>query len=171
MDQQILKKPQIWAVVIPVLASLLALYATVDALSLRKNARKLIKDADDAAQKADDILTLLDQFGDSRLIGVDSRKFNDVVSARECAAAAGISSTQMERLAGVKSQKQKDGTILQGERYLLQNVSLLQVVQFIDYAERNFSSLNCSFLDLTPIRSAKTKDSWKAQLTLNYLEK
>ena len=171
MNRQIFKKSQTWAVIIPVLAAGLVIYTSVNALGLRRQANDITKIADDTDVLARNIINLHQQFGDSRLIGAASRNFAGIKSALECAQNAGIPRNRLTRLSRNKQQVQKDGGVLQGEHYQLQLVTLVQVVQFLDYAERNFSALSCPSLDLSPIRGASSPDTWTVRFQINYLEK
>ena len=171
MYRQLLNKPQTWAVIMPVLIAILVIYTSVNALGLRRQANEFTKIADETDNLARNIINIHKDFGDSRLIGAASRNFVGIKSALECAQNAGIPRNRLTRLSRNKQQVQKDGRILQGEHYQLQLVTLVQVVQFLDYAERNFSSLSCPSLDLTPVRGAKSPDTWTVRVQINYLEK
>ena len=171
MYRQILNKPQTWAVIIPVLAAILVIYTSVNAFGLRRQASAITKSAHEIDVLARDIINFHQQFSDSRLIGAGSRNFAGLKSALECAQNAGIPRNRLTRLSRNKPQIQKDGGVLQGENYQLQLVTLVQVVQFLDYAERNFSSLSCPSFDLSPVRGASSPDTWTVRVQINYLEK
>jgi len=78
----------------------------------------------------------------------------------------------MNQLASTNPEKQRDGTVIHGEHYQLNRVNLLQVIQFLDYAERNYAPLSCTNLTLeVPSRGAMSTDNWSAQLNIKYLQK
>ena len=172
MDTEKLKKPKTWAVIIPTLMTLYALCSVFHFFSLRKEAADLTGYAQDALIAADNILALHVQFGSSPLTGGAAREFTGVESALECAQNAKITSGRLNQLASTNPEKQRDGTVIHGENYQLNRVTLLQVIQFLNYAERNYASLSCTNLTFeVPSRSAMSTDNWSAQLNLKYLEK
>jgi len=172
MNTELLKKPQTWAVIIPTLTILFALYSVFQCLSRKKDAAELNGHTNNALIAADNILALHKQFGSSPLTGVAARNFTGVDSALACSQNAKIPSGRLSRLASTNSENQRDGSILHGENYQLDRVNLLQVIQFIDYAERSYASLSCTNLTLeVPSRGALSTDNWSAQLNLKYLEK
>ena len=172
MDTEKLKKPQTWAVIIPALMTLFALYSVVHFFNLRNEAADLNGFAENALIAADNILALHAQFGSSPLTGASARKFTGVDSALECAQNAKITSGRLNQLASTNPEKQRDGTVIHGENYQLNRVNLLQVIQFLDYAERNYAPLSCTNLTFeVPSRGAMSTDNWSAQLNIKYLAK
>ena len=172
MDTELFKKPQTWAVIIPALMALFALYSVFHFYSLQKETDDLTGYAEDARITADNILAVHAQFGSSPLTAAAARQFTGVDSALECAQNAKISTGRWKQMANINPENQRDGTIILGENYQLNRVNLLQVIQFLDYAEKNYASLNCTNLTLdVPGRGAMSTDNWSAQLTLKYLEK
>ncbi|MCP4707256.1 MAG: hypothetical protein GY869_01410 [Planctomycetes bacterium] len=172
MDTEQLKKPQTWAVVIPAGMTLIALYLVFNFYSLKKEAADFNKYAGNALVATKDILDIHARFGTSPLAGNTAREFIGVDSALECARNAKISSGRWKQLASTNSEKQRDGAVILGENYQLNQVNLLQVIQFLDYAEKNYAALSCTNLTLeVPSRGAMSTDNWSAQLNLKYLEK
>ncbi len=170
MDTSFLKKFQVWAVVIPAVLGIWALTSTVKMASQRQATQKQQDLTLQTERSARGILRILAKSGNTNLPGGGSRNFDGVASARTCATQALIPESRLNRLESSKPDRQKDGTILHSETYKLTGVSVLQTAQFIDVAERNYDLLNCTTLDLTPVRS-KTRDSWDAAIRLQYLEK
>ena len=172
MDTELLKKSQTWAVIIPALMTLFALYSVFHFYSLQKEADDLTGYAQDARIAADNILAVHAQFGSSPLTGAAARKFTGVDSALECAVNAKIPNGRWKQMSNTNPEKQRDGSVVYGVNYQLNRVNLVQVIQFLDYAEKNYAALNCTNLTLeVPSRGAMSTDNWSAQLNLKYLEK
>jgi len=166
-DIDTLKKPYVWAVLVPSVLTIWALVASATMFGQRREAiyqRNLNRDVQKNTQR---IAQIRQKLSHTTMAGAH-RNFQGIASARDCARIARISEIQLSRAESYKPQRQKDGSVLHRETYKLNKVRLLRIVQFIDYAERNFSSLTCTRLSITPVPS-KTKDVWDANISIQYL--
>ena len=168
-DINSLKKPSLWAVAIPIILTIWALAATAAMFAQREKALDKKHTADTTQKKAQQILALRKTLG-ANLAGSSSKNFQGIISARLCAKFATIAENRLTRAESPRPQLQKDGSTLHRENYRINNIRLIQIVKFIDYAERNFFSVSCNQLTITPVRS-KTKDSWDATIHIQYLVK
>ena len=162
------KKPQVWAVIVPIVLLIWALGAFIGMSGNRRIANRQIRVTRAAQKEAAAIAALKQEAGVNSEVGARKR-FDPVTSARECAIAAGIPEERIPRGVGAKPIEQKDGSLLFRETYKLNSVRLLQAVQFIDHAERHYAALSCTQISLTPVRS-KTRDSWDVTVDLQYLK-
>ena len=169
MNISLLKKPGAWAIIVPVLLMFGTVSATLKMFSQRDKARNQWELTTKVQKDARQIIALLNQSGRGDLTGAALPHFQDKTSARLCAEVAGIPLSRLTRgESGGKPKKEKDGRILHRENYKLNRVPLLQIAQFVDYAERNFSSLSCTQLTLTSLMGEKDSDAWDATVSLQY---
>ena len=167
---KLLKKARFWAVAVPCVLLVWTVVESAAVWSQSDEASKKLRQSQSVQEAAREIVAILRESGQGELGGAALREFDAITSARLCAEAAIISEERLLRGESSKPKPQKDGSMLHRESYRLNGVHLLQVAKFIDYAERNFSSLNCTELTLTPLRS-KSKDAWDANIDLQYLRK
>jgi hypothetical protein len=171
VDKSLLKNPKLWAVVIPVILGIWALSSTVRMVGAYHDASEQQQDTDEAMSNARRIATIVKRLGRQELSGdAMFRDFDRVTSARQCARAALIPENKLQRIESRDAKTLKDGSLLFKEDYQLNGVKLLQIATFIDYAERNYTSLNCTQTTLYPSRS-KSKNSWDARVSFQYLRK
>ena len=166
MDKQNLKNPCVWVIAVAVLLGIWTLYSTAAMLGQRKIADKRWKTSREVLKQAEEIR--LHQHRTGNAGAGDLRTFQGEASARECAGNASIPvKTRLQR--GESVQK----TLNSGERqytetYKLHAVRLVQVALFIDYAETNFTSVDCVHIQLTPA-SVTAQDSWDVTISLRYI--
>jgi len=166
MDKQNLKNPYVWVIIVAVLLGIWTLYSAAAMLSQRKIADKRRKTCQEVLKQAEEILLHKRLTGNA--VAGDLRTFQGEASARECAGAASIPvTTRLQR--GESVQKiLKSGDRQYTETYKLHAVRLVQVALFIDYAETNFTSVNCVHTQLIPA-SVTAKDSWDVTISLRYI--
>jgi hypothetical protein len=166
MNADILKKPSVWAIVVPVVLAIWAIQASVAMSSSKAAAKQKMESAKQVQENTRDIMEIVKLTG-ATLGGAASNPFAGISSALLCAKAGQIPDLKISRGESGKPQKQKDGSITHRETYKLDGVRLLQVVQFIDHAERNFYATRCAQLTLTA-SGGKSRDTWVANVTLEY---
>lgn len=166
MDKQNLKNPFLWIVAGSVLLGIWTLFSTASMLDQRQKAQKRGKTCREVLAQAEEIRQHLRRTGNAA--AGDLRTFLGEASARECARAASIPvKTRLQR--GESVQKiLRSGECQYTETYNLHAVRLVQVALFIDYAETNFTSVDCVYIQLTPA-SATAKDSWDVTVRLRYI--
>jgi len=164
MDKQNLKNPFVWIIVGAVLLGIWTLYSAATLLDQRQKVDKRENACREVLKQAEEI-RLQRQTGN---VGAgDLRTFQGEASARECAGAAFIPIARLQR--GESVQKiQKSGDRQYTETYKLHAVRLVQVALFIDYAETNFTSVDCVHLQLIP-SSITAQDSWDVTIGLRYI--
>ena len=134
---------------------------------IKKQYAKAISKAKSVEDTRDDIVMNMKKLGLKNTSEI-SEPFNDLDSIRKCAKYSRIKGSQI-KVAGASALKaMKDGSVKHHETYKIKNVKLLNVVKFIDYAERQFANVSCIDLKLSPIPS-KTKDAWDAVVVFEYL--
>jgi len=164
-----MKKPRTWAIIIPVLLFLWAAEATISMHGNRADAESAGRFAREMGGIADDIEVTIKKAGGDALAASQSKDFDLVTSALKCAEAAAISSSRLSRGDSSAPKKQKNSTRLQyTENLKLTGVRMMQLAKFIEYAERNFSSLTCDQLSIVPSHGQKTKDTWDVTVTFRY---
>ena len=166
MDKQNLKNPFVWIIAISILLGIWTLVSTASMLDQRQKAQKREKTCREVLTQAEKIRQHLRRTGNA--VTGDLRTFQGESSARECAQAASIPvKTRLQR--GESVQKiLKTGEYQYTETYKLHAVRLVQVAQFLDFAETNLASVNCVHIDLTPV-GGTAKDSWDVTIRLRYL--
>jgi hypothetical protein len=166
MDKQNLKKPYVWVVAVAVILGIWTLYSTAAMLDQRQKTDKRWQKCREVLQQAEEIQLYQRRAGNA--VAGDLRTFQGEASARECAHAASIPvTTRLQR--GESTQKiLKSGERQYTETYKLHAVRLVQVSLFIDYAETNFTSLDCVHLQLIP-SSITAQDSWDVTIGLRYI--
>lgn len=170
MDRDLLRRPETWAIAVPLLCLVLALHGVWTLGKVKGRAERQAQAARDAVKDATRIERFLQQAGGAAAPGMTRPTFNDITSARQCAAEALIGESRLSRGESAKPQAQRDGTVLRRETYRLDGVSLEQVSRFIDCAELNYDTLNCTQAALTRERG-KGFDRWNVTVTLQYLVK
>ncbi len=166
MDKQNLKNPYVWMIGVAILLGIWTLYSTAALLDQRQKADKREKTCREVLKQAEEIQRYQRQAGNA--VAGDLRTFQGEASARECAHAASIPvTTRLQR--GESVQKiLKSGERQYTETYKLHAVRLVQIALFIDYAETNFTSLECVHIQLTP-SSVTAQNSWDVTITLRYI--
>ena len=166
MDKQNLKNPYVWMIAVGVLLGIWTLYSAATMLDQRQKADKRWNTCREVLDQAEEIRRHQRRTGKD--VAGDLRTFQGEASARECAGAASIPvTTRLQR--GESVQKiLKSGERQYTDTYKLHAVRLIQVSLFIDYAETNFTSLDCVLLQLIP-SSITAQDSWDVTITLRYI--
>lgn len=169
LDMGTMKKPQTWAVIIPVLLLIWAAEATVSMHGKRATAQNTIRTASQMGGIANDIDIMIKKAGGDASAAAQLEDFDLVTSTLKCAEAAAISPNRLSRGDSSAPKKQKNSTSLQyTENLKLTGVRMMQLAKFIEYAERNFSSLTCDQLSIVPSHGQKTKDTWDVTVTFRY---
>ena len=166
-----LKKPQSWAVIVPACLTIWALWATFNMMDRSGYAEAQVESARKTQKVALEIMARLREVGGGNLADTELQHFDLVTSAQQCADAAIIPLAKLLRGASSSGKTRKDGSVQHNQNYRLNGVRMLQIAKFIDYAEQNYASLNCTKLDIVPSTSHDIKDSWDATISLQYLEK
>ena len=169
-DRKTLRNPWLWVVVVPVVFTIWTLVVTVSMFGYRSDALSKQNTCRVVQKHTRDIMDIRREMGDAALANNSSNNFQGIISARACAKVARISENRLFRAEGSRPRLQSDGSWLHSETYKLNNVRLLQIVQFIDHAERNFYALTCEQLSITPI-PRKIKDAWDAGIKIQYRKK
>ena len=170
-DRNMLKSRNVWAVLIPAVLAIWSIGATANMIQFRGDARDQIERTEEVQMNVRSIVSILKRSGRGDLLPASiDRSFQSITSARLCARAAGISESRWHLGESPKPRQQKDGSLLHRETFKINGVKLIQIAKFIDFAERNYSSLNCSQVDIKPSRK-KGKDSWDATINLEYLKR
>jgi len=166
MDKQNLKNPYVWLIAVAILLGIWTLYSAAAMLDQRQKADKRGKTCREVLKQAEEIQRYQHRAGNA--VAGDLRSFQGEASARECAHAASIPvTTRLQR--GESVQKiLKSGERRYTETYKLHAVRIVQVALFIDYAETNFTSVDCVHIQLTPA-SVTAKDSWDVTISLRYI--
>ena len=166
MDLQIFKKLNTWAVIVPALFGLWAVSASWSMWSSRSLAERRTKNVEQVIKDARLIL-LMEKRAGAQLTGRTSLEpFKGMTSARQYARAASISESRLSqgKTTG-RPASARDGTVVRIQTYNIEQVRLLQIAQFVDFAERNFAETKCS--DLAIERApGKTRDNWKVNVAL-----
>jgi len=166
MDKENLKNPFVWAITIIVLLGVWTLYSTAMLMGQRTKSQKRWKTCREVMQQADEIRQHKRRAGSDATDVVQT--FQGESSARECAQAAEIPVTTRLQQGESIQKRLKTGEYQYTETYKLHAVRLLQIAQFLDYAETNFASVDCVLVDLTPA-SATTVNSWDVTIRLRYV--
>lgn len=166
MDKQNLKNPFVWVITAAVLLGIWTLYSTATMLDQRQKADKRGKTSQEVLKQAEEIRRHQRHTGNT--VAGDLRTFQGEASARECARAASIPVTSRLQRGESKQKILKSGERQYTETYRLHAVRLVQVALFIDYAETNFTSVECDHLQLIPT-SVTAKDSWDVTVSLRYI--
>ncbi|MBN1844870.1 MAG: hypothetical protein JW810_04245 [Sedimentisphaerales bacterium] len=165
MNRQDWKNPVIWAVGVPALLALWVIVTGMDVLDQSKRTRVQRTTAAEVKEQALEIRAQRRLAGNAE--NADSVQwFEGESSARQCAKASFIAQNRLQRGESL-TKKMADGGIQFTETYKLNAVRLIQAAQFIDCAERNYSSVNCIHINLTPF-GGTSKDSWDATIRLQY---
>ncbi len=166
MNKENLKNPKLWSIVVPILLFFYAVSSTSAMFRERGLANNRIGSYSKVMKQASLIKSMREKKGDASG-EYGSMYFDGVDSANRCAQIALVLPGQFRRGEFSKPTEQKDGTIEHRETYNLNGVKLLQVAQFIDYAERNFDGVRCTVLSVSHSQG-KSKDNWDATLTIVY---
>jgi len=163
---QTLRQPRLWAVALPVLLVLWVMIACADLLKVRGQARSRLQEAAVAAAQTERIINWRRQLGQAQQAAAQD-VFEDKTSAGQCAQAAGIPLVRLSRGESATPRQLKDGAIEHTETYRLRAVRLVQAARFVDHAERNFTTVICDQLILTPT-GGQDADSWDVTVRLKY---
>lgn len=169
IDRDSLKEPLTWAVIVPAVLFIWVLVSLFALNSAKAGYEKQAKKTEEVQKYAREILALMDEIGAANLPNAATRQFDALTSARACAKAAFIRDTKLLTGESRKAKVQSDGSVVRGESYRINGVRLLQIARFIDHAEGNYSSVNCTALTLTHSRSSKVKDWWDVSVDLQYV--
>ena len=166
MDKQNLKNPYGWVIAVAVILGIWTLYSAATILDQRQNAHKRWNTCREVLRQAEGIRRHQRRTGNA--VAGDLRTFQGEASARECAGAAYIPlAPRLQR--GESVQKiLNSGERQYTETYKLHAVRVVQVALFIDYAETNFTSVDCVHLQLIPA-SITAQDSWDVTISLRYI--
>ena len=129
-----LKKPQSWAVIIPVVLIIWALGATLGMMDRSAYADTQVASARKTQQVALEIMTRLRQTGGD-LSQNQLQYFDLVVSARQCAEAALIPISKLSQGDSSSGKTRKDGSIQHNQNYQLNSdrVKLVKDINKFDY--------------------------------------
>lgn len=168
-NQETVKKPLFWAIIVPFLLLVVTIVLAARTADAKKSAQIKLNQAKNIEKTAKTIENFRRQASLSSSPQILSLPyFNSITSARECAVQAEISLSNINRLSVGTPKKQQDGSFLYRETYNIKNVKLLDIAEFIDYAERNYESVRCSQVTINHSRN-KGKDTWDANIDLQYL--
>jgi len=171
IDKTMLRRPSVWAVIIPVALGIWGIHSTVNMLRSQERAQRQTEETKEVCRNAQSIASIMKRLGRKKLGETPMFKSYDrVTSARQCARGALIPESKMQRIESFDPKLTKDKTWLFRESYKLNGVKLLQIAKFIDFAERSFDSLNCTQVTIYPAR-VKRKDAWDATISLQYVKK
>ena len=170
-DAKMLKKPEAWAVIVPAVLVVWSIGTTLKMLDCRNRALSQRDQSRQVQANVHTIKSILRRSGHQDISDASINiEFDRVSSARRCAKEALITESKLHRIESPNAKPQKDGSFLFRETFKLNSIKLLQIARFIDFAERNYSSLNCTQATIYPAR-IKTKDSWDATINFQYLKK
>jgi len=170
IDKTMLRKPMVWAVIIPVVLGVWGIQSTVKILRSHERVQRQTEETKEVCRNAQSIASIMKRLGRTNLNKTQMFKsFDRVTSARQCARGALIPESKMQRIESFDPKLTKDKTWLFRESYKLNGVKLLQIAKFIDFAERSFDSLNCTQVTVYPAR-VKSKDAWDATISLQYVK-
>ncbi|MHA1565361.1 MAG: hypothetical protein ACTSX7_08630 [Alphaproteobacteria bacterium] len=168
MDRESIRKPQTWAVLVPVILSIWVLASLIAMNRAQAACKEQERETNTAQGYARDILAMMAEIGEDNLPGARSGEFDPIASVRACAEAAFIRESKLSKGESFKPKEQADGNLLIRESYRINGIRLLQIARFIDHAEGDYSSVTCTQLNLTHARS-KQKDAWDATLDIQYV--
>ena len=170
MNRAVLQDRRLWMIGIPAVLVLAALVSLNHMAGAKRSALGQVTTAAEVDKNAAKIIRLRVQSGQAGALGNGDRpRFLGAASATECAEASKIPIRLVQQVSSPEPQRTRGGQVEHQERYTLQGVRLLQVAQFVDYAEQHYANLKCSNLVLTALEG-KTPDSWSAVVTLKYTE-
>ncbi len=171
IDANTFKKPQTWALLAPAILFFVAIFYTGSMASARKDATTAVERTQGVAEDLKTIRKILKSAGVD-VTGNSTRKPFDVLTSYiECAKAAHITLSNLQRLSGTAPRKLRNGGYEHVLNYKLNSVLMLQIAQFIDYAESNFEAVNCKMLIIVPSPNKKNIDSWDATIELRHVTK
>ncbi len=163
-----LKKPESWIIIAPVIFLILGLVSTFSLGSAKKQAQSKVTSAKNVVKDGTEILQYTTKFGISLFDEDDKEDFDTITSMIKCAQAARIPKDNIQHIAGEKPKLLRDGKMSYRERFELHNVRIEQIGIFIDFAEKNFNSLVCSNLAITPSANRTSKDRWNTTLEFEH---
>ena len=169
INYDILKKPMAWSIIVPGVLLIWMLISLSGMVYSKDNWRRSQTSLEKTLGYKKEILSLLKKSGtDTPTASIQN--YDGLDSALVCADYAEIDNASIKRKQ-TSAPKQERGSDrwLYHESYDLSSVKLLQIAKFIDYAERNFSSLYCKKLDIRPASDNK-KNSWDAAITFHYFK-
>ena len=168
---EMLKKPRLWSIVVPAVFFLWAISSTANMLNYRQKAKSRLEITNNVKSKARHIESILKRAGRGNKSGTSlNLDFDTVASSHQCAQAAAIPVALLSQGGSSKPKLLKDGSLRHNENFNLTSVRLIQIAKFIDFAERNYSSLRCTKVTIKPIRGKK-RDAWDATISFQYLKK
>ena len=170
LDKQSLKRPDFWAVVVPIILFLWLVFVAFGLADAREESSGRLADMDKVSADMAKIRKIIAEAGGADLSGGSIGDFEGISSARKCAEAAKIKEDRLSRLESMRPRIEKGDRVVYHETYRLDHVNILQVARFIDFAERGFYKVNCAQLFLVKART-KQKDSWDATVDFQYQRK
>ena len=165
-----LKKTESWAVLIPAILLIIALFFWLGMSNAEHEAQKEIRKAKRAVDAASEIIELKRNSNIDLSDGADKREFETVSSFIECARNAGIPTSSMKKLSGEQPKTLKGGRKEYQEVIEVTNVRMEQLGKFIDYGETNFKSLDCTDITITPSPNKNSVDRWNATVHFKHIK-
>ena len=165
-----LKKPQSWAIITPVILLLVALFFWYGMSKAENAANRELILAKRAVTAANEIIEIKRTSNIDLTGGLGKREFETVSSFIECAKAAGIPPVSMKKLSGEQPKTLRDGRKEYQEGIDLSNIRIEQLGKFIDFAESNFISLNCTDITITPSPNKSSEDRWNATAQFKHIK-
>ena len=165
-----LKKVETWIILVPAIllfAGLITMYschqAKTRAIAKVNTAEKVVKSIKELQELSQGAKIDLSK-------GSTKKEFETVNSMIECAKAAKIPALKIKRISGDKPKKLKDGKMEFRESFELNDVRMQQIGLFIDFAERNFESLICTNIAITPSANKSEKDQWNTTVQFEHIK-
>ena len=166
MNWDVIKTPRFWALVLPPILALWAGSSLFKMFDARKDMQRTADYQVNAERDAKLILSAR-QDGVGGVNGAVKTTFTPVTSALECARKAGIPENRLSRGESSQPSQQKEGVFLNRENYNLTGVRMMQLVSFVDHMENDYADVNCTVINLTPIRTGG-RDNWDVSIELRY---
>ncbi len=163
MNWDIVRTPRFWAVVLP---PLLALWAGISLFKMFDARQEMQRTANYRAEVQRNAALILSARDSGKGGGIKAA-FVPVTSPLESARKAGIQETRLSRGESSLSSQAKSGAAQNRENYNLTGVRLMQLATFIDHLENDYADVNCTQINLTPIRTGG-KDNWDVSIELRY---
>ena len=164
------KKPQTWAFLIPAILLVAALFCWLSMNSAASAANKEIKNAIIATEAANGIIEIKRKSNIDLSDGAGKREFETVSSFIECAEASGITASSMKKLSGEQPKTLRGGQKEYREVIEITNIRIEQLGKFIDFAETNFESLDCTDISISPSANKSSKDRWNAVVQFRHIK-
>ncbi len=164
------KKPETWAILTPALLLIVAMFFWFSMNKAANAAEKEIKNAARATEAANGIIDIKRKSNIDLDGNAGKREFETVSSFIECAQAAGIASSNMKKLSGEQPKTLRNGQKEYREVIEISNIRIEQLGKFIDFAESNFLSLDCTDISISPSANKSSKDRWSAVVQFKHIK-